>query len=366
MSKTLGIKLRRAREGLDLTQEELAKAVGLSSKFISQLEIGKRGPSLESLRALAGFLKKDVSYFLKDDESGFSILLRREFLDRKIISEIKKFQKYYQDYLYIEEHTNRHLELAPLYTNISAERLADEERRRLGLGSEPIHDIFCLLEINGLRIWRHSFPDASKVIGIFVYLQAEKAAFSMINNTYSLGNQIMTAAHQYAHFLKDRNGEPIVDNPDILIDEYLPLYHPRERFAQTFAIRFLIPPAKLKEIIEKDIRSTKITIENVLYLKRYFGVNLQAILQALKELGYLSPARLKEYQRLDPETHEEAIFENTKGIEKHKKDKRRTVTSDRFKILAFEAYRKKKIHEEKLANLLKRDKSKIILKISRK
>ena len=53
--------------------------------------------------------------------------------------ELEHFQRYCEDYL--------RLELAPLYSgHLSAERMAVEERRRLGLGDEPVRDIFALLE----------------------------------------------------------------------------------------------------------------------------------------------------------------------------------------------------------------------------
>ena len=59
MPGILGIKLRIERESLGLTQEDLAKAVGLSSEFISLLELGKRMPSLDSLKSISEFLKKE-------------------------------------------------------------------------------------------------------------------------------------------------------------------------------------------------------------------------------------------------------------------------------------------------------------------
>lgn len=51
---------------------------------------------------------------------------------------LQKFKKYCDEYLRIERRAGRRLELAPLYANISPERLAEEERRRLGLGDEPM------------------------------------------------------------------------------------------------------------------------------------------------------------------------------------------------------------------------------------
>ncbi|GAI13928.1 unnamed protein product, partial [marine sediment metagenome] len=81
MSAILGTRLRREREELGITQDVLAKGVGLSSEFISLLELGKRMPSLETLTALADYFRKDVSYFLKEKEETFKIILRAEGLD---------------------------------------------------------------------------------------------------------------------------------------------------------------------------------------------------------------------------------------------------------------------------------------------
>ena len=95
MPGILGTKLRREREDIGLTQEALAKAVGLSSEFISLLELGKRMPSLDTLTTLANYFKKDASYFLKEKEEAFNVLLQEESLDKKARGELRKFKKLY-------------------------------------------------------------------------------------------------------------------------------------------------------------------------------------------------------------------------------------------------------------------------------
>ena len=113
-------------------------------------------------------------------------------------------------------------------------------------------------------------------------------------------NKIMDSTEWY---------DPEADNTlDIFIDDYVSLYHPREMFAQTFAVRFLIPPAKVKKIIDKDFHSKKLSFADVLYLKRYFGVSALAMLRTLKDLEYLSRSNFEEYQKLDPSPYEEVFF----------------------------------------------------------
>jgi transcriptional regulator with XRE-family HTH domain/Zn-dependent peptidase ImmA (M78 family) len=359
MPGILGTRLRREREELGITQDALAKGVGLSSEFISLLELGKRMPSLETLTALADYFKKDVSYFLKEKEETFKIILRAEGLDEAGKAGMKKFKKHCEEYSNLEELTGRRLEPGPIYAYISPERMADEERRRMGFGDEPVRDIFSLLELNGLHIIRQPIPEKSNISGIFIFFEVERAAFALINSTQTVGQQALIAAHEYCHYLKDRNAGPIIDNPDIFIDDYVSLYHPREKFAQTFAVRFLIHPAKVKKIIDKDFRSKRLSFEDVLYLKRYFGVSAPVMLRTLKDLEYISLSKFEEYQKLDPALYEEVFFGKSAEEGRLRRGEKAVILSSRMKSLAIEAYKKKKISADKLSSLLKRDKNKI-------
>lgn len=332
MPGILGIKLRIERESLGITQEELAKAVGLSSEFISLLELGKRMPSLDSLKSIAEFLKKDLSYFLRERETAFERLFSQKPIKSEIKSALKKFEKYCDDYIKVEETAGRRLELAPAYSHISPERLARDERGRLGLGDSPIRDIFLLVEMNGMRVFRQSLPEEYKIAGVFIYFEIKEAAFALINKNLSEGEQVFIAAHEYYHYLKDRYADPIIDNPDVFMEEYVSLYHPREKFAQTFARRFLMPPTKVKEIIEKDLKSSRLEFEDVVYLKRYFGVSTLAMIQTLRELECIDYAQYKKFRGLDDESYEKALFGKSSGMEA--KGRGKSLPSDRFKSLA--------------------------------
>ncbi len=359
MHKVLGAKIRRSREDLGLTQDTLAKGVELSSEFISLLELGKRKPSLETLTKIADYFKKDISYFLQEKETAFDILLKGEGVDNESRKELKKFKRYCEEYMWLEELASRRIELAPLYSSISPERLAYEERRRLGLGEEPIRDIFSLLDLSGCHVIRQPFSEKSQISGVFIFLDISEAAFISVNCAQSFGRQVFTAVHEYCHFLKDRNKGPIIDNPDIFIDEYVTLYHPREIFAQTFASRFLMPPAKVKEIISKDIRTRRLSFKDVLYLKRYFGVDTQTMLRTLENLEYISRTSFEEFQKFDSEAREEVLFGDSREDRRQRKERGRPILSDRFKSLALEVYKKKKINLKKLGTILGKKKTNI-------
>jgi len=343
MDKLLGPRLRKAREEIDLSQGAFAKALGLSSEYISLLEAGKRTPSFETLRKIAGYLNKDIGYFFDDSRPAFEALLAPGAVDERARRDILRFRAFAERYLALEEATGRRLDLAPAYSHVSPERLADEERRRLGLGNEPIRDVFALCEANGCRVVRQPFPEEARIAGVFVFDAERRAAFAAVNANEAPGLQAVIAAHLYAHYLRDRAESPIVDNPDVVVEEYVSLYPPREQFAQTFASRFLVPRAKLRDLIEKDFRSRSLGYEDILYLKRYFGVGTRVLLRALRSEGLLAEAKFEEYFKRNPEDREAEVFGATSGPEERRgralfrKVRARVVPSDRFRLLAAEA-----------------------------
>lgn len=341
MDKLLGMRLKKAREETNLSQGAFAKALGLSSEYISLLEAGKRTPSFETLLKISAFLNKSVSYFFEDRKPAFEGLASLAGTDQRMARELERFRVHAEKYLLYEDATGRRLDLAPRYPRISPGRLAEEERRRLGLGDEPIRDILGLVEMNGLRVVRQALPEEARIAGLFLFDEDRKAAFALINAHEPAGLQSVIAAHLYAHYLLDRDDSPIVDNSDVVIDEYVSLYPPREQFAQTFASLFLVPPRKLQDIVGKDLRTRSIGFDDVLFLKRYFGVSTRAMLRALRNGGHLAEARFEEFFRRNAEEREEAVFGGLSGTEERRSRtlfrKARMIPSERFRLLAAEA-----------------------------
>lgn len=339
MIKAIGTRLRAAREGTSLSRGGLAKALGLTPEYISRLESGKRTPSLETLNRLATYLGKEVAFFFQEKGPPFAELIGRSGLEESARKGLRKFRRYCERYLQLEAATDRRLDPAPLYAGASAERLAEEERRRLGLGNEPIRDIFSLCELNGLRIFRCPLAETANVSGIFLFFEDENAAFALVNAAEAPGRQAVAAAHEYAHYLRDRRDGPIVDNPDVLTDEYVSLYPPREQAAQAFASFFLTPPSKIREILEKEGRLRRTSYEDVLFLKRYFGVDTASMLRALKGAGLLRKEKFEDFFGRDAGVRERRVFGAGSGEGRRGRGGARAVESDRFKLLAGEAVR---------------------------
>ena len=110
-----------------------------------------------------------------------------------------------------------------------------------------------------------------------------------------------------------------------------------------------MPPTKVREIVERDIRPHRIGYDDVLFLKRYFGVSTQAMLRTLRNLNFIRRERFEEFFQRDPRPREKELFGNVadgegRGGRGHggvkgliAKARARTITSDRFKLLEHEA-----------------------------
>ena len=117
------------------------------------------------------------------------------------------------------------------------------------------------------------------------------------------------------------------------------IYHPREEFAQTFAACFLTPASKVRAIIEKEFGGCRLTFDQALYLKRYFGVSFTAMLRRVREMGFVSGAQFEEYIKRDPDSREREVF-GTRGGERAGVG--RAIYSDRYKLLQLETTRGKR------------------------
>lgn len=64
---TFGEKLRQLREEKDISLRELARRIGVSAPFLSDVELGRRFPTSDKLEMLARELDVDVDELKKHD-----------------------------------------------------------------------------------------------------------------------------------------------------------------------------------------------------------------------------------------------------------------------------------------------------------
>ena len=76
---TLGKRIKEERLKLNLTQEQLAEAVNISTSYMGQIERGERNVTLDTLLRITYKLNVSVDYILNDYESLNSDTILNQF-----------------------------------------------------------------------------------------------------------------------------------------------------------------------------------------------------------------------------------------------------------------------------------------------
>jgi XRE family transcriptional regulator, regulator of sulfur utilization len=75
---SFGIRLRRLREGMDLSLRDLAERSGVSAPMLSQVERGETSPTLAVAERIAGGLELTLSQLLRLDETDGVTIVRAD------------------------------------------------------------------------------------------------------------------------------------------------------------------------------------------------------------------------------------------------------------------------------------------------
>ena len=65
MKRLLGMRIKELRKGIGFSQEELAERTGISSKYLSRIEMGQHFPSIDTLIRLADALNVELKDFFE-------------------------------------------------------------------------------------------------------------------------------------------------------------------------------------------------------------------------------------------------------------------------------------------------------------
>ncbi|MDD3128691.1 MAG: helix-turn-helix transcriptional regulator, partial [Candidatus Methanomethylophilaceae archaeon] len=74
----LGLRVKKYREGLDLTREQLSANTGLSTKFIEDVEDGKIYPPLGAIIKLSRALGQRVGTFMDDQYIKDPVIVKHD------------------------------------------------------------------------------------------------------------------------------------------------------------------------------------------------------------------------------------------------------------------------------------------------
>ena len=87
---TIGERIRKRRHALKITQQELAKALGVTPQHISGIEQEKRSPSLSFLSKLAEELGVTTDYLLSGKEGIITNTIPAIKADKSLTLKVKR------------------------------------------------------------------------------------------------------------------------------------------------------------------------------------------------------------------------------------------------------------------------------------
>lgn len=387
----LATRIGEARRAVGLSQEAAATFLGLPRSAVSELEAGKRplsGLELAPLTRLLGLDGQDLFSDSFDAERSASAVLFGGNPDLCIDADLRTALNHTLSLGRMLVHLEEVLEVLPPETGIPSyappspesrrqavtqgEQCAGFERRRLGLGAQPLPDLAELLETMGVRAAR--IPMASGISGLTL-IDRSAGIVVGVNRSHGACQQQFSFAHEYAHVLFDRErqaGASRSGDRDSLV----------EVRADAFAAAFLLPADGVREGLEylaKGRRSDVVSIafdgcpspeawqesraeeeltpgrmavriHDVAMLADRFGLDHGPALSRLKRLGIVGD---RHFVALC--VHEEQFGEETARIlglrEQPVAENRRTLSETRLVALGVEALRREVISYRKLCAL---------------
>jgi Zn-dependent peptidase ImmA (M78 family)/transcriptional regulator with XRE-family HTH domain len=349
--QSIGARARLAREQAGLRQEDVAARLGIPRPSVAEFEAGRRDLSSVELGALADLVAKPLQWFLSSggeeearawDPDRFR--LRGGSLSAADRRSLLEFSKRCFEYAGLEQvldlgpdpRTPRYRPRGGRYID-QGRTIAIEERRRLGLGDDPIGDAVGLLERQGVKVLDWAMPGGSEIAGA-LFSPEELGPCVLLNATELWTRRQFTAAHEYAHLLLDWQA----DGSEICFTDSRDL---AEKRANAFAAEFLSPSEGVRRFLQNlgSEQGHVIGSEDVLALSHFFRVSYQTAVWRLYNLELvnetdrdrlLAEQPLKLARRLGYPEPEEG------------------PTTSRFEALAVRAWRAGKITRGKLAELL--------------
>ncbi|TMC83902.1 MAG: ImmA/IrrE family metallo-endopeptidase [Chloroflexi bacterium] len=294
--RELGKELQQARIKRGLTQEEAAKIIEVARTTITAIEKGERRIKADELIKLARAYGRQVSDFVRPrpkiepfQPQFRGPVLRSAEDEAKIAQFVTLLEELSRNYLELEQIESAPLvhkypteyDISGLRPEQAAENVAIEERNRLGLGDGPIPILRDILEQDvGLRIFYLELKP-SKFSAIYLY-DSQLGGCIAVNSLHPEERRRWSLAHDYGHFLVHRY------KPVVFVEDSYQRLPESERFADYFALYFLMPTGGLKRRFN-DIRRTKekITPADLCTLAHYYGVSVAAITLRLEDLKLL-------------------------------------------------------------------------------
>ena len=358
--RIVGQRLAAARKARGITQEAAAEHLGLSRPTLIALEKGERAAKPNEIVKLAAFYGQPVHQFVRSTEpvTDFQPHFRAALEKVKpaeadqLRAAIGEFKGFVENYLDLERRMKDPMRLNyPQPINLNprvnvaelAEDVANRERQRLGLGDQPIPNIRTLLESDvGVRIFFNRLP--RMFAGMYVFVDGLGGCV-LINSVHPAEKQRASIAHEYAHLIVDRDRAGI---------DYLSVAGRKpanERFAESFALSFVMPAASVRMRFNEIVNSTgNFQVADLVRLKHFYFVSMEAMARRLEGLGLLPSGTWDLLRERELPVRE---AETRLGLTTELSPE--PAYPERYKFLAVHAYERGELSEKELASYLRCD-----------
>lgn len=369
-----------------MTQDEAARHIGVSRPTFVQIEAGNRSVSSLELDRLAYLFGRDIRELVADsfvEEDALAALFRAQTdvaSQPAVLEKLRECLAIGRELTSLERLVGIDRDVTAVASHplpppksrweaiLHGQRLADEERRRLGLGLAALPDIAELLESQGVRTGLVELPD--DVSGLTLS-ERQVGLFVVVNRTHHQLRRRFSFAHEYAHVSVDRDRSGTISRASSRDDLI-------EVRANAFAASFLMPEEGVRQVVaglgkgrpsrvhaEVFDEAGTLSVEgrskpgtqslqlyDVVALAHHFGVSRPSALYRLRNLRLVTQAELAQLKALDGSGKGRELAELL-GLAEPDREKARSSLKHRVVGLALEAFRRDEISRAKLRELVK-------------
>ncbi|MCI6825671.1 MAG: ImmA/IrrE family metallo-endopeptidase [Ruminococcus bromii] len=305
--------IRWAREFYNMSPEEAARSIGVSTEKYSAWESGAEFPTYAKLKKISDVFRKPSAVFFFSEPPNIPPIkgdLRTlpdtvvDGFSKNVMIQLEKAKAYQLNLMELYEtsnciFTNRAIiptetkQLCNFLRNIMVFPLSAQKGRK---NTKVVFEIYRekFYEL-GIYVFKDSFKD-NNVSGLCI--NDDLFPVILINNSMSFARQIFTLFHEFYHLVSNTSGAEIIRD-----DYYKYLDGSQsvtEKNCDTFANEFLVPTDDFKiELSKKDIDDHRIAELSTLY-----SVSKEAIMYKLWTLKIITP---KEYESLKETFYGDAI-----------------------------------------------------------
>jgi len=362
----LGRKLKKARESLLIAPQESALRLQISLQEYLDIEEGRNEITGDQLVLLSVMYRRDFRYFVTGDYPSAESQVQEIFRRNAALSKSDRiaFQEFvrlceYEDFLERGVYQRQPTKIPNYaqypfnhsYFKRQGEEAASLERERLGLGQQPVENIFELIRNQGIHIFKRQLEDKN-ISGLYINHPVAGHCI-LINYLDDLYRQNFSAAHEYCHALFDSS-----EGQEVTYLKSLNARSELEWRANSFAGSFLVS----KQRIESDYspaESYEAWVSLIRRIAERFRVSSQVVIIRLSDLKWLNEALkdqlmqekrlvIKHDEKFDPETPPTL----SSGMRSKSAQIIRQGLSWHFIDLCTEAYRRREITHHKLLDML--------------